>query len=458
MTDKTRSDANHQADAQSSPQEYMLLAKGPLTKAFIQEKREIFTPTLGKTVQGQDLNKIITELSSWNDTQCATLLEHYYSKSQALTSPPIDHLLLWMRNHPNDAQAVNACMDVSPPDGVEIVSAMPRRGAQKIVFRAVWKVSRQDVVLKAILDQDIAENIISRELLAHPFSLKHANIIETHRLTNQKNEVFLIEELLPEVLDDSWSANGIQEAANLLYDILLALQHLHEGDLIHGDIKPDNIGLRNGRYILLDFGICRPSTEFTPEATATGSLRTRAPELFGNETYTHPKASDIWAIGATIFNTLLGRYPFCSIKEFPTPGDIEARNLLESKIKERIDNEWDNYLSLQEISEPLRRVLQHIFIRDPASRWSALQLIKLCEDQLSGLLRNSGQAIGLTPQSEIEQISKYLPLENIDTMPYRKKRGLIDRLEGLKTRDEIDNTSKEMALKILETLTTSPQK
>ena len=54
---------------------------------------------------------------------------------------------------------------------------------------------------------------------------------------------------------------------------------MHQLGLVHGDIKPDNIGKKEGRFVLLDFGICRSAEKFTADTTATGSLRTRAPEL-----------------------------------------------------------------------------------------------------------------------------------------------------------------------------------
>ena len=91
----------------------------------------------------------------------------------------------------------------------------------------------------------------------------HPNIIETHCLTNNQGEKFLAEELLPIVLNDDWTSSGVQEAANLLYDISSALNYIHEElKLVHGDIKPDNIGNKDGRYILLDFGICRSIKSF----------------------------------------------------------------------------------------------------------------------------------------------------------------------------------------------------
>lgn len=100
--------------------------------------------------------------------------------------------------------------------------------------------------------------------------MEHPNITETHLLPNTKGEVYLVEERLPEVLSDATSLQ-LEEASNLLYDIAKALVYLHKTlGLVHGDIKPDNIGKRGGDYVLLDFGICRPADQFTSEVTPTG--------------------------------------------------------------------------------------------------------------------------------------------------------------------------------------------
>jgi serine/threonine protein kinase len=118
------------------------------------------------------------------------------------------------------------------------------------------------------------------------------------------------------VLNDGWTSKGIEEAANLLRDIASALAFIQGKQLVHGDVKPDNIGFEDGRYILLDFGICRSEEAFSEDSTPTGSLRTRAPELLlGIQTHSH--ASDLWALGATVYNAVTGRFPLLDVGEQP---------------------------------------------------------------------------------------------------------------------------------------------
>ena len=172
--------------------------------------------------------------------------------------------------------------------------------------------------------------------------MKHPNIIETYYLTNNDNEGFFIEEYLPEVLNDEWNSNGIHEAANLLYNIGSALDELHQLNKVHGDVKPDNIGKRGENYILLDFGICRNIEEFTNDITATGSLRTRAPELLAINKYDgDPTKADVWALGATVFNAIVGHFPLFEKGEKPPRiTKPEERINFEQILKRRAEQEW----------------------------------------------------------------------------------------------------------------------
>jgi serine/threonine protein kinase len=200
-------------------------------------------------------------------------------------------------------------MAVDPPPEIDLIKILSRKGSQKLVFLATWRKTLQEVVLKQIIAKgESAERIFSRELQPHPLNMVHPNIIETHFLRNSKGERFLVERRLDTVLDDEWDAQGIYEASNLLFDITKALKFLNDHRLVHGDVKPDNIGKRVGSYVLLDFGICRDRQDFSGETTPTGSLRTRAPELLLKNEYSEPEKVDVWALGATVYKAVTKRF------------------------------------------------------------------------------------------------------------------------------------------------------
>ena len=150
---------------------------------------------------------------------------------------------------------------------------LPQQGSQKIVFEASWGLYQKTVILKKLLNPEI---LLHREMQSFPLSTnEHPNIIKTYTLSN-RSETFLVEDKI-RTLDDTWTSHGTEETALLIHDIAAALCYLDDKGLVHGDIKPDNIGLDQRRFVLLDFGICRPASEFVGAYAATGSLRTRAP-------------------------------------------------------------------------------------------------------------------------------------------------------------------------------------
>ncbi len=305
----------------------------------------------------EDELKLLAQALStfWTDGQAASIVRGYAEQTNAAKGVDINALCRWIRLHPNDSEAVFDCMTVLPPEDITVIRRCPKVGSQKIVYRARWRLTLRDIVLKRLTGTlEHQKEILERESQTHPFSMGHPNIIETHCLTNAHGEKFLAEELLPVVLNDDWLSEGTQEAANLIYDISKALTYIHEElGLVHGDVKPDNIGSKDGSYILLDFGICRPVSQFICDATATGSLRTRAPELFETDAYPDPPKADVWALGATAYKAITGRFPFIKSGEpVPRITQPDRRRQFEKSILHRIRSEWGRYVDLDLVPQP----------------------------------------------------------------------------------------------------------
>lgn len=263
--------------------------------------------------------------------------------------------------------------------------------------------------------------------------MEHRNIIETHFLSNSKGETFLVERRLPEVLYDNWRSRGVEEAANLLRDIASALAFLQQKRFVHGDIKPDNIGFEDGRYILLDFGICRSEEEFSENSTPTGSLRTRAPELLTGEAC-HSHTCDLWALGATVFNAITGRFPLFDVGELPPRiSKPEQREGFEAMLAERAGKQYDQRVRVQEVYEPLRPILTKMLDRNPANRGTAKEIVELCQAELAAFLRTSEGPSNFSPADELDQMYRYLPGADIlKLMSSRQRHDLKETLDKLR--------------------------
>lgn len=322
--------------------------------------------------------------AKWSDDQAAKVLEAALARMRDGSNLDRQGLKRWVKFHPNDFRAVIECLNVVPPEEIELVRVLSRVGNQKIVFLASWRWGiKRDVVLKTVTGPN-RERILRRESQIHPLTTKHPNIVETYILKNKFGDAFLIEKYLDQVLHDGWRSGGIQEAANLLYDIASALNYLHsELNGVHADIKPDNIAKDSSRYVLLDFGMYRSKEDFTPGTTATGSLRTQAPDLLELDQYDYPEKSDIWALGATVFNAIVGRFPLFDAGETPpSPRNPSERKEFEKVLRERVRTEYDKRVTFDRIPTAIRSVLSCALERDPEKRHTAARLIEKAERSL----------------------------------------------------------------------------
>jgi eukaryotic-like serine/threonine-protein kinase len=145
-------------------------------------------------------------------------------------------------------------------------------------------------------------------------SIRHENIAAMYEYTVFENKPCIIMEFIEGQTLDKY----IQQKGKLKNDELLAIfkqivgaiAHLHQNQIIHRDIKPSNIKIMNdGTIKLLDFGISKAS--YTPKLTqqgfVVGTTEYMAPEQFRNEV---SLKSDVWALGVLLYEMATGYPPF----------------------------------------------------------------------------------------------------------------------------------------------------
>ena len=178
---------------------------------------------------------------------------------------------------------------------------------------------------------EVAVKILHRELTAHEEirarflreglaanALKHPGVVLViDDDVDEDGSTFLVMELLHgQTLEELWE----QSALRLELDTVLALgfhlcdvlQAAHTNGIIHRDIKPANLFLtRNGQLKVLDFGIARLREgsirlDETSSGTMLGTAGVHGPEQASGQTERVSAATDVFAVGATLFTLASG--------------------------------------------------------------------------------------------------------------------------------------------------------
>jgi serine/threonine protein phosphatase PrpC len=119
---------------------------------------------------------------------------------------------------------------------------------------------------------------------------------------------------------------GLEEGRNIAIKLARGVAALHRAGIIHRDIKPDNIILEGGGSLkLIDLGVVRvPGLEDFPPEDIPGTVGYMAPEMLAGEPGN--EATDMYALGVTMFRAFAGEYPYGNIdavspprKSRPTP-------------------------------------------------------------------------------------------------------------------------------------------
>jgi serine/threonine-protein kinase len=180
----------------------------------------------------------------------------------------------------------------------------------------------------AVLAREVAIKVLHRSLAGDPgfverfrrearaaAGLTHPNIVAVYDWGAVDGIYFMVMQFVRGAsLREILNANGRLEpaqAADVLLQILAALEHAHRQGIVHRDMKPENVIVdQEGRALVADFGLARAYADAraTQVGTVTGTAQYLAPEQIRGEP-ADPR-SDLYSLGILAFEVLTGRLPF----------------------------------------------------------------------------------------------------------------------------------------------------
>jgi eukaryotic-like serine/threonine-protein kinase len=262
--------------------------------------------------------------------------------------------------------------------GFEIASEIAR-GGMGIVYRAWQKEPGREVALKMLLPHRIGSPVtvdrfrLEARALAE---LNHPAILPVYQVGEHDGLPYFTMQLAVGGTLAQRKAEfigGWRAIAELVATLANAVQHAHQHGVLHRDLKPGNVLFDEaGRPHVSDFGLAKlidADTDFTRSADFLGTPHYAAPEVASRSARSATIASDIYSLGAILYDLVAGRPPFeaegvpallkkITEEEATLPSDVAIPRDLEVICLKCLAKEPSRrYGSASELEDDLRRWL-----------------------------------------------------------------------------------------------------
>jgi serine/threonine protein kinase len=271
------------------------------------------------------------------------------------------------------------------------------RGGMGIVYRAHDIPNDRDVAIK-VINQDTANALtlgqFSREIEITTL-LSHPHIVTIHEVGTVDLKMgeptpFIVMELL--------QGKSLAEVSGLTYATIIdiakqvcdALGYIHERGFVYRDLKPGNVILEKrgfGYFVkLLDFGLARPRVEaYLPhESNLAGTVFYLAPELIAGQPA--DVGSDLYALGAMLYEMVTGRVPF---------SDIDEKNVIDQHVNEKVPPPSQ---SRSDMPPALESIILRLLEKNPKDRFASAGEVHEALEQIA--MSGESSPHGNLPQAD----------------------------------------------------------
>ncbi|XP_063133051.1 sperm motility kinase X-like [Rattus norvegicus] len=238
------------------------------------------------------------------------------------------------------------------------------RGRFSVVKMAYHVPTLTCVAIKVLKNTKKCSSVMSREVdilksLGHPHIIKVVEVVQTREATHLVMEHASQGDLLDRIRECGYLKSW--EARRMFRQILEAVQFCHDNNIVHRDIKANNIlidGRSNAK--LCDFGLAAKTLPGQKLIDFCGTLPYCAPEFFEAEEY-EGRPFDVWSVGVLLFFMVTGHLPFLGKSFAEVRRQISSANF---SIPPHVANDIFNVIVEMLMINPSRRPsIQQIVMR-----------------------------------------------------------------------------------------------
>lgn len=302
-------------------------------------------------------------------------------------------------------------------------------GGMAKVYKATDRLLQRDVAIKILKDQYAEDDEFVKKFSNEALSaarLTHVNIVSVYDIgedliEGKKIHYIVMEYVNGETLKDLIDRKKIISNHDIIdYSIQIsqALNQAHSSNIVHRDIKPQNILMdKYGLLKVTDFGIARVSTNATITYTSSilGTVHYISPEQAKGKFV--DEKSDLYSLGVVMYEMATGKVPF------------DADNSVGIAVM-HIQDEPESPIKLNEnLSPRLNDIIMKLLEKDPQKRFkNANELIRALED--------NSYDIGFVSKSDTAKIEKPKEINETTFIPVVEDKKKKEKVQEKKEENE----------------------
>jgi serine/threonine-protein kinase len=275
------------------------------------------------------------------------------------------------------------------------------RGGMGVVYKARQKGLERTVAIKMILAGHLASPEHVRRFRAEAKAaagLRHPQIVDIHEVGELHGRHYFAMEYVDGISLAERIAQGpldLETAVRLVEQLSRAVGYLHQHEIVHRDLKPSNILLDGkGRPCVTDFGLAKVLVAGSDMTTATGAIlgtaSYMAPEQAAGHSAEAAPASDVYSLGAILYELLTGQPPFRA----DTPVDTLMQVLTREPILPRRLN--------RRVPQALELICLKCLAKSPHDRYASAEALA---DDLEHFLK--GETLIARPPSVLQRLGNW---------------------------------------------------